>query len=72
MCVGCQGTVQHNDVRHQTTVGSGDETFSLQSTGRTVRSLSAGSNHYSVFCTLILFVLSSAVETPFNTVHSLV
>ena len=36
----------------QTRVGNGDATFSLESTGRTVRSLSAGSYCYLLLCEL--------------------
>ena len=43
-------------VASQTTVGDGDATFSLQSTGRTVRSLSAGLLNIPSFVFYFIFV----------------
>jgi len=51
-------------VASQTTVGDGDATFSLQSTGRTIRSLSAGLlNIPSFVFYFILFASSVTVIT---------
>jgi len=53
---GCEETMQQN-ITSQTAVGNVKATFSLQSTGRTVRSLSAGSVLIPTCCCgLLLFI----------------